>query len=473
MVTRQTRIVANPTNLATRSRPTSVINALCKRTFDFILAVVALLIAAPVMMVIVLLLWLESPGAALFAQKRLAQHGRRFTLYKFRKFPVHWKSQGPSVTVANDCRLTRLGWVLERTKLDELPQLWNILKGDMSFVGPRPELPDFADLFVGRYRAVLDYSPGLFGPSSIRNECDLYPPDEDAEAYYRRVLFPWKAERDLAYYRKANLATDLIWIIKGVWESIVGAINWKGVIRFYGLMMVVDTLLVEIGWTFVTLFRYSGLPEGQDLDSFLAGLCIFPVLYLICAIGGQCYRYPKQHFSDADSFRLMISFSTAWVLGFLVLVWFQRNISFYLFPMGWCTLFLFLIFGRIAFRIRSQRSRSPQQQESPKVLIYGADGGGIGLAEWIRDSSLGITLLGFLDDDPQKRGHRVRGIRVLGREGDLPTIQSVHHIQEIWLAFVPDHKKRHRLNAFSDGHQIKLVVIPELEPFMRFSGCKR
>ncbi|MGH8602352.1 MAG: sugar transferase, partial [Gammaproteobacteria bacterium] len=171
---------------------------------DIILAVAALCIAAPVMLLVSALLSGQGLGHVIFIQERLGRHGKRFNLYKFRKFPPHWKTEGAAVTVAKDPRRTRIGAILERTKLDELPQFWNILKGDMTLVGPRPELPYFFDLLVGRYRAVLDYTPGLFGPSSIPDECDSYPLDEDPETYYRRVLFPRKAELDLAYYPTAN-----------------------------------------------------------------------------------------------------------------------------------------------------------------------------------------------------------------------------------------------------------------------------
>ena len=125
--------------------------------------------------------------------------------------------------------MTRIGAILERTKLDELPQLWNILKGEMSFVGPRPETLNHADLFAGKYRAILDYIPGLFGPNQVvfRNESKLYPSDEDPETYYRRVLFPQKAENDIRYFLKANCFTDIMWIIRGICATIANLPNWQ------------------------------------------------------------------------------------------------------------------------------------------------------------------------------------------------------------------------------------------------------
>ncbi len=431
------------------------------------LTLIALLVVAPVMAVIALVLWCESPGHIIFRQQRLGLYGKRFTLYKFRKFSASWGSQGPAVTVSNDVRLTKIGAVLERTKLDELPQLWNIAKGEMSFVGPRPESPQFADLFVDRHRALLEFLPGLFGPSSLR-ECDLYPPDEDPEAYYRRVLFPQKAEYNLAYYPTATLLSDFIWIVKGVWESTVGAINWKRLVKSHGVMLAVDILLVEVGWLLTNFFRFSGLPGGKDFDSFLAGLWIFPALFLICALGGRCYRYPKGHFSLADGTRLIIATSIAWMAGFLVLVGISRSVSLHLMPMGWFVVATLLIIGRTAFSVGGRTARLPQREQSPGLLIYGFNGGGIALANWIKAGLPGISLLGFLTDDREQVGRRVHGVPILGSERDLPTIRSAYEIDEIWMTFTPDHAKRHRLRIFCQQHDIKLVVFAELEPFRRF-----
>jgi lipopolysaccharide/colanic/teichoic acid biosynthesis glycosyltransferase len=184
--------------------------ALSKRIFDLAFAIVLLIISAPLMGGIALLVWLESPGNVFFCQERLGVHGRRFWLRKFRKFPAHWGDSGPAVTVRGDLRRTMIGRILERTKLDELPQLWNILKGEMSFVGPRPESLRFAHLFKGDAAGVLRHIPGLFGPTQIafRNESQLYPADRDPEGYYQEVLFPQKARLDIEYFQKANCLTD-------------------------------------------------------------------------------------------------------------------------------------------------------------------------------------------------------------------------------------------------------------------------
>lgn len=114
--------------------------------------------------------------------------------------------------------MTRVGRVLERTKLDELPQLWNIVLGNMAFVGPRPETENFADCFTGPFEHVLDYIPGLFGPSQalFRNEGAIFPENCDPHDFYRRVLFPAKAGVDLSYYPQRTVASDAAWILCGI-----------------------------------------------------------------------------------------------------------------------------------------------------------------------------------------------------------------------------------------------------------------
>ncbi len=189
-----------------------------RRLLDIAIAASVLVLIAPALAVIVLLIYLESGRPIFFSQVRLGQGGRHFRLHKFRKFAPDEGSSGPAVTLRGDARMTPVGKVLERTKLDELPQLWNILVGEMSVVGPRPESLSFQDCFGSRYRAVLDHKPGLFGPSQVlfRNEGDLYESGCDPETFYRDVLFPLKARLDLAYFARRSLRSDARWVAKGI-----------------------------------------------------------------------------------------------------------------------------------------------------------------------------------------------------------------------------------------------------------------
>jgi len=187
------------------------------RILDILIAAAGLVLLSPLMLLIAIAVVMESNGPVFFSQARLGLGGRRFRIYKFRKFHNDIGKTGCPLTVRNDARMSRVGRVLARTKLDELPQLYNILLGHMAFVGPRPESLDFADCFAGPYRKILDFRPGLFGPSQVafRHESSFFP-EGDPTRFYRDVLFPLKAAADLSYYPNRSVSADLKWFLRGV-----------------------------------------------------------------------------------------------------------------------------------------------------------------------------------------------------------------------------------------------------------------
>jgi lipopolysaccharide/colanic/teichoic acid biosynthesis glycosyltransferase len=189
-----------------------------RRTFDIAAAAIGLVCLLPLVLLICATILLEDGPPVFFWQKRFGRNGRIFRLYKFRKFAANAANNGLPLTLRNGPRLTGVGWFLEKTKLDELPQLWNVVRGEMSLVGPRPESMTFADCFNGPHRRLLEYRPGLLGPAqtAFSNEGSLYPPARDPEQFYREFLFPAKASLDLAYYPSRTLPRDLGWIIRGV-----------------------------------------------------------------------------------------------------------------------------------------------------------------------------------------------------------------------------------------------------------------
>ena len=188
------------------------------RLAERLAAFILLAALAPFVALIAAAIVVETGFPVFFSQTRLGRHGHPFRLHKFRKFGPNEGINTRPVTLAHDKRLTGVGAVLEQTKLDELPQLWNVAKGEMSFVGPRPETPNFADCFAGEYRRVLDHRPGILGPSQamFRNEGALYPADTDPEQYYREVLFPTKAAIDLEYYPRRTFARDAAWVLRSI-----------------------------------------------------------------------------------------------------------------------------------------------------------------------------------------------------------------------------------------------------------------
>ena len=203
--------------IATRANRIRIVG-LVRRAFDIVLAGVSLLALAPLLAMIAAAIFAESGGPIFFSHRRMGLNGRRFNMHKFRKFHNTCSANGLQLTLENDARLTRVGGVLRATKLDELPQLWNVLVGDMSVIGPRPESVGYAECFKDGFEQLLIHKPGILGPSQVhfRDEGALFPGDGDVEQFYCDVLFPMKARIDLEYYSRRSLTKDLHWLIEGL-----------------------------------------------------------------------------------------------------------------------------------------------------------------------------------------------------------------------------------------------------------------
>ena len=188
-----------------------------KRLFDIAASALGLLLLAPLLLLAALWIRLDSPGPALFRQSRVGRFGVPFTIHKFRTMRVE---PGAALTVGADPRITRSGHVLRQTKLDELPQLWDVLRGAMSLVGPRPELPRYVALYPAEMRErVLAVRPGITDPASLAfsHEAELLAACADPEREYREVILPAKLKLSADYAASASLMTDLrlIWATLG------------------------------------------------------------------------------------------------------------------------------------------------------------------------------------------------------------------------------------------------------------------
>ena len=186
-----------------------------KWIFDRVMALIGLVVLLPVFLVISILIKIKMPdGPILFRQKRVGKGGRIFTMVKFRSMVV--SHSGSSVSVAGESRISPLGAKLRKYKLDELPELWNVLIGDMSFVGPRPDVPGFADKLVGEEREILQLRPGITGPASLkyRNEEELLASVDDPIRYNTEVIYPDKVRINLDYLRHWSFARDLKYIVQ-------------------------------------------------------------------------------------------------------------------------------------------------------------------------------------------------------------------------------------------------------------------
>lgn len=206
---------------------------LLKRLFDILASFFGLLFLWPILLIVAILVKIKMPGGpAFFCQKRVGKDGKLFTCHKFRTMVV--KHSGSSVSVSGDSRITPLGAKLRHYKLDELPELWDVLIGNMSFVGPRPDVPGYADKLEGDDRDVLRLRPGITGPATLKYrledemiaryvavrqaEGDIRPAQDIAEEYNDTIIYPDKVRLNCYYYRNYSFIMD----IKMIFATVLG-----------------------------------------------------------------------------------------------------------------------------------------------------------------------------------------------------------------------------------------------------------
>lgn len=232
--------VSNRALAASRS-PVQQVNCFCtvgeprsfyarhgKRVFDMVASFLGMLLCAPVLVVVAVLVRLDSPGPVFFRQIRVGQHGKPFVIVKFRSMVDSVGQTGRGITPENDRRVTAIGAFLRKWKLDELPQLWNVFVGDMSLIGPRPELPGYVAGYSDQQKSVLRVKPGISDYASLRyrNEGRLLQQNSDPERYYRETILPDKLSLNLRYLNDLSLACDLSLLLSTI-RSVLKAGNKK------------------------------------------------------------------------------------------------------------------------------------------------------------------------------------------------------------------------------------------------------
>jgi lipopolysaccharide/colanic/teichoic acid biosynthesis glycosyltransferase len=192
-------------------------DSLLKQTFDTTVATFGLLALAPVFLVVAVLIKLEDGGPVFYRAKRVGLNGNLFPLYKFRSMRVDADRMGPGITASGDPRITRMGAWLRRTKVDELPQLLNVIAGDMSLVGPRPEDPRYVALYTPEQRRILQVRPGITSAASLayRHEEQMLSGPNWQDTYVHEVM-PAKLAIDLEYLARRNLLTDMTLILRTI-----------------------------------------------------------------------------------------------------------------------------------------------------------------------------------------------------------------------------------------------------------------
>ena len=431
---------------------------LVKRALDLVLGSVALILCLPVIALVAVAVAVDSTGPVIYGAKRIGRGGKPFTMWKFRSMARGADRLGPAVTGAYDFRITRVGAFLRRTKLDELPQLVNVLAGQMSLVGPRPEAPTYVERWTGAERAILNVRPGITGPTQITYIDEEEHLEGDPDAGYVGELMHAKLAIDLDYVRRFSLRRDLAIL----WRTFLGILSagerrTNRPRRRYTLgerlrsarpgPMLLDALLAGLAAALAVGLRI----DRNNIFAAVATYWVFvplaaivrPAGFVIAGAYLRVWRYP----TVSDAALIVGSLAAGSVIMTIVIFvvmqpWaFPGSLGFPRSAIIIEFLVSFIVLGGIRFasRIRQEdldEGGAPAVAGPPRpVLIYGAGEAGAHLArEMRRNRALRLEPVAFLDDDPTKRGQQIYGVHVVGGAQDLPRVVAEREVAEVVVA---------------------------------------
>lgn len=422
------------------------------RLMDLGVGIAGSIVCLLLMPVLGLLIRLDSKGPILYRAPRVGKGGRLFTMYKFRSMYVSEGPVGASVSPQGDPRVTDVGRWLRRTKLDELPQFFNLLKGDMTLIGPRPEAPDLAADYPEEAKKVFAAKPGILGPNQIlgRNEEEWYPPGVDPRSYYLEVILPPKVANDLAYLEHKCFWGDLKLLAAGVWAILAGMVKRQHILdnRTQIYMLGLDTLCCLLALTGAFLIRFGRVTPDFGIVMAQAGqealVSLLPVAVaarLPVFIYFGLYRTLIRHFSLADLRRVfdgvligsMVFLVVVFLLG-LDIQNYGRSVCL----LDWLLLTAMLMGYRVLAKIFYWRRRASQPEsgrERRRAVIWGADEEGVWCHRFLQaEHDPSYDIIGFVDPDPRLRHRYVDGIKVLGDQNHLQVIKELYKVQEVYLA---------------------------------------
>ncbi|MFH1738673.1 MAG: sugar transferase [bacterium] len=435
---------------------------------ELILTAALLVVFMPAMLLIALAIRLDSRGPIFFRQQRIGKDGIPFSLLKFRKMREDLPKQGPMLSGRFDPRFTRIGRFLERTKLDEIPQLFNVLRGEMSLVGPRPEVPKFTQYYPEKWAVVLSVKPGAVGLNQVihRNESELFPPDcSDIEVYYIQSILPAKLDLDIEYTHRRSLWFDLWILIRCVWATVLGTMTQRSFdsLRTYLAILSLDTLLSLASYYLAYGVRFSGQIGPLDRDILIR------MLLPVCVIRALCfglYRIPRHlpgYFSidEVGVVLRSIVVGSLGILGFAFVANLRAHSRAILIV---DTAFLAMMLLGYRWAWAWLRRRRHSTVGSSRVVIVGVNDETVWIIETLRRLGRKVCeIVGVVDTDATRRGHRIAGVEIIGLTGELDLLFNVHSIDAALVirSAVP-RPARKRIEQICREHNIQHVPLPGL-----------
>ncbi len=413
-----------------------------KRAIDLFFCLLGLLMLSPLLLVIAAFVKLDTRGPVFYRQERSGQGGQPFWIFKFRTMVVGAYRSGARLTVKRDPRVTRVGHVLRWTKLDELPQLFNVFVGDMSLVGPRPEDPYFVNFYSTEQRGVLDVKPGMIGPSQMdgRDETDEYPDSTvDTESYYIEHLLPGKLARDLDYVRNFSVAGDLGFLLVGVFKLALSQLKVgffaRNRSRIY--MALGDLLLVILAYIFANLLKMDWVLEDRSMPYIGVTLLWITVLRPPVFVYFGLYQRAVERFSRRDFAAIIkaVSVGSALIVAADYFSGFRGH-SRAIFLIDWMLVVFMLTISRYLMQaFRAGGATDGWTGPMVNVLVAGSGHGADNiLRALLEDPESRYMPMGIIDHEPDSWGGLIHGVRVIGGASDMAMAASTHQVKLVLVS---------------------------------------
>lgn len=445
-----------------------------KRGFDVLVSAIGLLATLPLGLVISAVIWLSDRGPVFYRQRRVGFRGQHFYILKFRSMVPNADRFGPSVTKGRDPRVTRIGRLLRKSKLDELPQLWNVLVGEMSFVGPRPEVPRFVDRYTREQRALLEMRPGITDLATLlfRNEESLLAGAADVEAFYVDHCIPRKFELNMRYARQASLWRDCLIIAATVCPY------WLAVA--FGYLLV---LLVSLIAAFELRFDFN-VPAAEYGSLGIAALIVLPI-QLLSLVARREMTGLLSYFGAREvrqlAFGLLVAAGFAWVGWVVTGGQFGPPRSVILIDalVAFCALCGVRSWLRDLRERRLWSNTDPVRASSQRTLRVGVIGAGE-LGAWLTSelntkAGHGRRVDVVFDDDPQKWHKHLHGIPVAGMPECILEGAWSEKLDEVIIA-IPDAspKRLEEVREVLSRARLQSKLVPGLRELLstsRMNDC--
>ena len=422
---------------------------MAKRILDILVALMGLIVLTPVLAVIAVFVKLDSRGPVFFRGQRVGQCGKIFHILKFRSMVPDAPRKGPAITCKDDPRITRIGRFLRKTKLDELPSLVNVLKGEMSLVGPRPESPSWVERYTPQQRAILTVKPGITGLAQIKYR------DEEAllrattlETEYPEIMND-KLKISLDYVKRQSFILDMRILL----ETAAILLGWAyepGLLMQFARRIALDLVIIPCAFYLAWLIRFDSHVPMKEWSALTARLLPIVFVYIVISAAFGIYRHLWAYADFPD----IISLAEAIVLGTLVLVVVNFALTSYYhyrsstggLIMG--GLLTCVLSATVKYRYQlTTRFFAPWHRRASsdpeRMLIVGLNSSAQQLATqiYLGKCKANYELVGFVDDNPDDKGKNLNGVRILGAPEQIPALVRDKQVDVIIIARQPSHRE--------------------------------